>query len=44
MVVGGNLSILTSLIGTNSDLDTTGKILFIEDIGKYISYYYNYAA
>lgn len=36
VVVGGNLSIIYSLIGTNSDLDTDGKILFIEDIGEHI--------
>jgi muramoyltetrapeptide carboxypeptidase len=36
LVVGGNLSILTSLIGTPSDVDTKGKILFIEDIGEYL--------
>jgi muramoyltetrapeptide carboxypeptidase len=36
VVVGGNLSILYSLIGTNSDLTTDGKILFIEDIGEHI--------
>ncbi|MBI3136284.1 MAG: LD-carboxypeptidase [Bacteroidetes bacterium] len=36
IVVGGNLSILYSLIGTNSDLQTDGKILFIEDIGEHI--------
>lgn len=35
-VVGGNLSILYSLIGTNSDIETAGKILFIEDIGEHI--------
>lgn len=33
-VVGGNLSILYSLIGTDSDIDYDGKILFIEDIGE----------
>lgn len=33
-VVGGNLSILYSLIGTNSDIDTSGKILFVEDVGE----------
>ncbi len=33
-VVGGNLSILYSLMGSNSQLDTTGKILFIEDVGE----------
>jgi muramoyltetrapeptide carboxypeptidase len=35
-LVGGNLSLLFSLIGTPYDLDTTGKILFIEDIGEYL--------
>lgn len=35
-VIGGNLSILTSLIGTPSDIDTKGKILFIEDVGEYL--------
>jgi muramoyltetrapeptide carboxypeptidase len=35
-LVGGNLSLLTHLIGTRSDINTTGKILFIEEIGEYI--------
>ena len=35
-VVGGNLSILYSLIGSSSDLDTDGKILFIEDLDEYL--------
>jgi len=35
-LVGGNLSILSHLIGTASDINTEGKILFIEDIGEYI--------
>ena len=35
-VVGGNLSILYALIGTNSDADYRGKILFIEEIGEAI--------
>lgn len=35
-LVGGNLSILYSLIGTPSDLDTDGKILFIEDLDEYL--------
>ncbi len=34
-VVGGNLAILESLIGTNLDIDTSGKILFIEEISEY---------
>lgn len=35
-LVGGNLSLLFSLTGTPYDLDTTGKILFIEDTGEYL--------
>ncbi|MCK5823736.1 MAG: LD-carboxypeptidase, partial [Bacteroidales bacterium] len=35
-IVGGNLSILYSLRGTNLDLDTDGKILFIEDLDEYL--------
>ncbi|MDB4533809.1 LD-carboxypeptidase [Vicingaceae bacterium] len=35
-VVGGNLSIIYSLTGTNSQIDTKGKILFIEDLDEYI--------
>jgi muramoyltetrapeptide carboxypeptidase len=36
VLVGGNLSILYSLNGTISDLDTTNKILFIEDLDEYL--------
>lgn len=35
-LVGGNLSLITSLIGTSYDLDTDGKILFLEDIDEYL--------
>ena len=35
-LIGGNLSLLTHLIGTSSDIDTKNKILFIEDIGELI--------
>ena len=35
-LVGGNLSIVASLSGTISDLDTKGKILFLEDTGEYL--------
>jgi muramoyltetrapeptide carboxypeptidase len=35
-VVGGNLSILYSLRGTPFDIDTNGKILFIEDLSEYL--------
>ncbi len=34
--VGGNLSILCSLSGTNMDLETKGKILFLEDLDEYL--------
>lgn len=33
-LVGGNLALLAHLVGTSSDMDTEGKILFIEDIGE----------
>lgn len=33
-VTGGNLANLYSLLGTNLDFDTAGKILFIEDTGE----------
>ncbi|MBY0098069.1 S66 peptidase family protein [Mesobacillus maritimus] len=33
-IVGGNLTLLTSMIGTPYEMDTKGKILFIEDIGE----------
>ncbi len=35
-LVGGNLSILYSLLGSKSSLNTTGKILFIEDLDEYL--------
>ncbi|MBR4197623.1 MAG: LD-carboxypeptidase [Bacteroidales bacterium] len=35
-VVGGNLSILYSLCGSSSDINTEGKILFIEDLDEYL--------
>ncbi len=31
-LIGGNLSVLCGLIGTNSDIDTENRILFIEDL------------
>lgn len=34
VLIGGNLSLLHSLIGSISDPDYTGKILFIEDVGE----------
>ena len=35
-LVGGNLSVLYSLRATASDLDTKGKILFLEDLDEYL--------
>lgn len=34
-LVGGNLALLSDLIGTSSDINTDGKIFFIEDIAEY---------
>jgi len=35
-LVGGNLSLLYALSGSVSDIDTKGKILFIEDVDEYL--------
>lgn len=35
-LIGGNLSMLYSLLGSNSDINTDGKILFIEDLDEYL--------
>lgn len=35
-LVGGNLSIISSLQGTKYELDTEGKILFLEDIDEFL--------
>lgn len=35
-LVGGNLSVLYSLAGSASDIDTNGKILFLEDLDEYL--------
>jgi len=35
-LVGGNLKTIESLSGSKSDIDTTGKILFVEDTGEYL--------
>ncbi|WP_094967230.1 S66 peptidase family protein [Winogradskyella aurantia] len=34
-LVGGNLTILHTMLGSETSLDTSGKILFIEEIGEY---------
>lgn len=36
ILVGGNLSLLYALNNTVSDIDTDGKILFIEDLDEYL--------
>ncbi len=36
VLVGGNLSLLYALSGTEYDIDTTDKILFIEDLDEYL--------
>jgi muramoyltetrapeptide carboxypeptidase len=36
VLVGGNLSMLYSMCGSKSDIDTTDKILFIEDLDEYL--------
>jgi len=35
-LIGGNLTLLTHLIGSESDSKTRGRILFIEDVGEYV--------
>ncbi|MES2276383.1 MAG: LD-carboxypeptidase [Bacteroidota bacterium] len=35
-LVGGNLSMIATLSGTKSDLETKGKILFVEDTDEYL--------
>ena len=34
-LVGGNLTMLHTMLGSNTSIDTTGKILFFEEIGEY---------
>jgi muramoyltetrapeptide carboxypeptidase len=34
-LVGGNLTILHTMLGSDTSIDTSGKILFIEEIGEY---------
>ena len=35
-LIGGNLTLLHCLLGSESSIDTDGKILFIEDLGEYL--------
>jgi muramoyltetrapeptide carboxypeptidase len=34
-VVGGNLTLLVSMLGSSSEIDVSGKILFIEEVSEY---------
>jgi len=36
VLTGGNLSLLYALAGSASDIDTSGKILFLEDLDEYL--------
>ena len=35
-LIGGNLALLSNIVGTESDMKTRGRILFIEDVGEYL--------
>ena len=35
-LIGGNLSLITHLIGTNSEINPKNTILFLEDVGEYL--------
>jgi muramoyltetrapeptide carboxypeptidase len=35
-LVGGNLKTIETLAGTKSEINTAGKLLFVEDIGEYL--------
>lgn len=35
-LIGGNLSLIDNLCGSQSDINTSGKILFVEDVGEYL--------
>ncbi len=35
-LIGGNLSVLFSLMGSASDIDTNNRILFLEDLDEYV--------
>ncbi|MEO8887015.1 MAG: LD-carboxypeptidase [Mucilaginibacter sp.] len=36
ILIGGNLSLLVAILGSSSDMDYAGKVLFIEDVGEYL--------
>ncbi|MCE7995915.1 MAG: LD-carboxypeptidase [Roseivirga sp.] len=35
-LIGGNLTMICNSIGTSSEIETEGKILFLEEVGEYI--------
>ncbi len=35
-MVGGNLSLITHLMGTSSEIKTRGRILFLEEVDEYL--------
>jgi len=35
-LVGGNLTLLTHLVGTDSDIKTRGRVLILEDVGEFL--------
>ena len=36
VLIGGNLSLICALAGSNADINTHGKILFLEDLDEYL--------
>lgn len=36
LLVGGNLSMIVSCMGTKSEIQTAGRILFLEEVGEYL--------
>ncbi len=36
VLVGGNLKTIETLAGSKSDIQTAGKLLFVEDTGEYL--------
>lgn len=36
ILTGGNLSIILSMMGTRSEIETDGRILFLEEVGEYM--------
>jgi muramoyltetrapeptide carboxypeptidase len=36
ILIGGNLSIILSMMGSKSEIETDGRILFLEEVGEYM--------